>query len=118
MFKLSIVTVHLNDIERLVQTQRSLDRILDSGSIEWIVVDGGSIPESDAQMWLFEKVKNSATILLSEPDDGIFDAELGGAPPNAPACIGSSKPSGVGRWSTSTSLRFSWRWSILGRSRR
>ena len=74
MIKLSIVTVHLNDIERLVQTQRSLEGILDSGSFEWIVVDGGSVPESDAQMRLFEKVKNSATILVSEPDDGIFDA--------------------------------------------
>ena len=74
MFKLSIITVHLNDIEGLAQTQRSLDRILDSGSFEWIVVDGGSIPESDAQMRLFEKVRNSATILVSEVDHGIYDA--------------------------------------------
>lgn len=74
MITLSIVTVHLNDIGGLSQTQQSLDRIMDSSSLEWIVVDGGSIPESDAEKQLLESAQVTASTFVSEPDQGIYDA--------------------------------------------
>ena len=71
--KLSIITVHLNNFPGLERTLGSLGRILGGTQVEWIVVDGGSDCVSDIKN-IFMISKSLAAHLISEPDDGIYDA--------------------------------------------
>lgn len=68
--KITVIIPSFNDdrIFRAIESVRHFDNI---NSTSLIVMDGGSRPE------LVEKIKNtltSADILISEPDNGIFDA--------------------------------------------
>lgn len=71
---LSIVTVHLNDLPGLNRTRTSLEALLDSDQIEWIVVDGGTALTSPEDERSFQAVRNLAANMVSEPDEGIYDA--------------------------------------------
>ncbi|MDQ9169891.1 glycosyltransferase [Oxalobacteraceae bacterium R-40] len=74
MRKLSLITIHLNDLQGLVRTLDSIE--VQAGlaveEIEWIVIDGktAGFEESEA----FAKVKAKANVLISENDKGIYDA--------------------------------------------
>jgi len=71
--KLSIVTIHLNNIEGLKRTLKSLIPIQDVYDVEWIVVDGGSeIPTTSSRV--IEQVFSRAAQFISEADEGIYDA--------------------------------------------
>ncbi len=71
---LSIVTVHLDDWSGLASTMAS---VLESEgmtglSIEWVVIDGASKPPADPT--LLPRIREIASVFISEPDLGIFDA--------------------------------------------
>jgi glycosyltransferase involved in cell wall biosynthesis len=68
-FKLSIITVVLNDRSGLEQTLRSLRA--QSGDFEFIVIDGGSV---DGTLDLIRSNSDLITHCVSEPDEGIYDA--------------------------------------------
>ena len=66
---ISIITVNYNEknIERTLKsivTQTFQD-------FEWIIIDGGSNPET---LSIINKYKNRINILISEKDDGVYDA--------------------------------------------
>ena len=66
---ISIITVNYNEknIERTLKsivTQTFQD-------FEWIIIDGGSNPET---LSIINKSKNRINILISEKDDGVYDA--------------------------------------------
>ena len=68
--KISIVTPVLND----TRVARALDSILCQShdhQLELIVVDGGS---TDGTLEILEGYRDRITTLISEPDDGIYDA--------------------------------------------
>lgn len=68
--KLSIITVCKNaaqDIERTIQSV--LDQTYDN--IEYIIIDGAS---EDGTMDVVNRYKEHADIVVSEPDDGIYNA--------------------------------------------
>lgn len=69
---LSIITIHRNDFLALQHTQASIQGCLKAGDVEWIVVDGAS--DWSAQQPQLKDVQAQATIFISEPDGGIFDA--------------------------------------------
>jgi len=48
--------------------------LIDNDLIEWIVIDGGSAPESAAQREMLEVSQVKAHKYISEQDDGIYDA--------------------------------------------
>ena len=70
---LSIVTVHLNDFDGLLRTAQSLLPLIGSPDLEWIVIDGASDQRLDPQN-VMAQVRQQASILVSEPDKGIYDA--------------------------------------------
>jgi putative colanic acid biosynthesis glycosyltransferase len=74
MTRLSVVTVHLYDIPGLARTQQSLERVLESPILEWIIVDGGTRPESAEHERKLDQASKAATRYVSEPDEGIYDA--------------------------------------------
>ncbi len=76
---LSIITVHLQDFKGLKSTFRSLAKVTGDPRVEWVVIDGGSRPASDADQQLLEEVAKLADRFVSEPDDGIYDAMNKGA---------------------------------------
>lgn len=78
-FKLSIVTIHLNDFEGLRRTHDSLRKTLPSGTVEWLVIDGASEPDTGAQQAILDRVRDEAHQYLSGPDRGIYDAMNKGA---------------------------------------
>ena len=68
--KISIVTPVLND----TRVARALDSILTQchdHQLELIVVDGGS---TDGTLEILKRYRDHITTLISEPDDGIYDA--------------------------------------------
>lgn len=71
---LSVVTVHLNDFEALGRTRDSLQSVLESRSVEWIVVDGGSTPDGPREIGILASTRLDADHFLSGPDQGIYDA--------------------------------------------
>jgi glycosyltransferase involved in cell wall biosynthesis len=67
--KISIITVCYNSAETIESTLKSVSS-QDYPDIEYIVVDGGS---TDATLDIVKRYKN-VSILVSEPDEGIYDA--------------------------------------------
>jgi glycosyltransferase involved in cell wall biosynthesis len=67
---ISIITVCLNAARTLEQT---LESVLDQAypQLEYIVVDGGS---TDGTLEIIEKYKSRLARVISEPDNGIYDA--------------------------------------------
>ncbi|MCR4591271.1 MAG: glycosyltransferase [Lachnospiraceae bacterium] len=75
LLKFSIITVCLNAADRICDTVRSV-AIQDYPDIEYIVVDGSS---KDSTLEVLEGVlkecgKNVSSKVISEPDDGLYDA--------------------------------------------
>ena len=68
--RFSIITVCFNNQEGLVKTRRSVVTQT-SSDYEHIIIDGGS---SDGTPLLFEKCEFKTAKIVSEPDDGIYDA--------------------------------------------
>ena len=66
---ISIVTVNYNNIAGLIETARSIESQEYAG-FKWIVVDGGS---TDGSQDFVSKCSRLAR-LISEPDEGIYDA--------------------------------------------
>ena len=69
--KLSIITVCLNDCERLMHTLNSLSKIYDDTRFEHIVIDGGSTDKSFEAVHGFSGFKNFK--FYSALDSGIYD---------------------------------------------
>lgn len=68
--KVSVITVVRNDKDHIETTIKSLfDQ--DYPNIEYIVIDGAS---TDGTVELLEKNRDKIDILISEPDNGIYDA--------------------------------------------
>lgn len=70
MKKVSIITVSYNSVETI---QDTIESVLsqDYPSIEYIIVDGGS---SDGTMEIVNQYTGRISKIVSEPDDGIYDA--------------------------------------------
>ncbi|MDR1510871.1 MAG: glycosyltransferase [Synergistaceae bacterium] len=68
--KITIITACLNAAGTIEQTIRS---VLDQGypNLEYIIVDGGS---SDGTLDVVEKYRERISTVVSEPDNGIYDA--------------------------------------------
>jgi putative colanic acid biosynthesis glycosyltransferase len=71
---LSIITVHLDDFSGLRRTLASLQGHISLADVEWVVVDGGSRPGSETDTGFLAKVRANASRLVSESDQGIYDA--------------------------------------------
>lgn len=71
--RLSVVTVVLNDRDGLARTLESIAAQVVKGptAIQSIIVDGGS---ADGSKELAERLRLPGSILVSGPDDGIYDA--------------------------------------------
>jgi glycosyltransferase involved in cell wall biosynthesis len=69
-FMLSIVTVVLNDVNLIERTILSVLTTKNS-QVEYIVVDGGS---TDGTMDIVNRYKDQIDIVISEPDNGLYDA--------------------------------------------
>ncbi|MCH5172297.1 MAG: glycosyltransferase [Erysipelotrichales bacterium] len=69
-YKLSIITINLNNKEGL---QKTIDSVISQTckDFEWIVIDGGS---TDGSKELIEKYSNHINYWVSEPDKGIYNA--------------------------------------------
>ena len=68
---ISVVTICFNASVTLEQTILSvLSQSLKEG-VEYIIVDGGS---TDGSLQIIEKYRNRVDVILSEPDDGIYNA--------------------------------------------
>lgn len=68
--KISIITVCLNSKESIEQTIQSVISQKDE-SVEYIIIDGNS---TDGTLKIIEQYKEAIDILVSEPDEGIYDA--------------------------------------------
>jgi glycosyltransferase involved in cell wall biosynthesis len=68
--KVSIITVCFNIADTIEDTIRSV-LSQDYQDIEYIVVDGGS---TDGTLDVVGRYKNSIANVISEPDNGIYDA--------------------------------------------
>ena len=69
-YKYSIITVCLNAITQISRTANSLKQ-QNYANFEWIVVDGGS---DDGTLNVLGKYKDLISVLVSETDNGIYDA--------------------------------------------
>jgi putative colanic acid biosynthesis glycosyltransferase len=74
VIKLDIITVHLDDFENIDRTLRSLEPALMDTAISWLVIDGGSSPDSSQQSKIMGRVTENATQFISESDSGIYNA--------------------------------------------
>ena len=70
MLKLSVITVCFNEIETIARTIQSV-LAQDYQDVEYLIIDGGS---DDGTVELAEKYTGDAVTLISEKDNGIFDA--------------------------------------------
>jgi glycosyltransferase involved in cell wall biosynthesis len=68
--KVSIITVCYNEEVDILKTCESVVNQT-SCDYEWIIVDGGS---TDDTLVIIEKYRQNVTRLISEPDNGIYDA--------------------------------------------
>ncbi|PTY36328.1 glycosyl transferase [Saccharospirillum sp. MSK14-1] len=68
--KISLITACYNSEETIRQTLESVKQQSYS-SLEYIVIDGGS---SDATLDIVEEYRDTISLLISEPDKGIYDA--------------------------------------------
>lgn len=68
--KVSVITVVRNDKEHIESTLNSLF-VQDYPNIEYIVIDGAS---TDGTLEILEKYRSKIDYLISEPDNGIYDA--------------------------------------------
>ena len=68
--KVTVVTAVLNDAGHIEQTILSVISQTDI-EIEYIIVDGGS---KDGTLELIRKYKDKISLLISEPDRGVYDA--------------------------------------------
>jgi len=68
--KVSIITVCFNSAETIENTIKSI-LSQDHENIEYIVVDGGS---TDGTLDIINRYKNDIAIVISGPDNGIYDA--------------------------------------------
>lgn len=67
---LSIVTVCRNEVQNISQTCESIVEQMPY-NFEWIVIDGGS---TDGTLDILEGYRNRIDVLISEPDEGIYNA--------------------------------------------
>lgn len=67
---LSVITVTYNAIDTLERTLQSV-KSQTAASIEYIIIDGGS---TDGSLDLIKQYQEVVTTLLSEPDNGLYDA--------------------------------------------
>lgn len=69
-YKLSIITVNLNNKDGL---QKTIDSVINQTcqDFEWLIIDGGS---TDGSKELIEKYSVHINYWVSEPDDGIYSA--------------------------------------------
>lgn len=69
-YKLSIITINLNNREGL---QKTIDSVINQTfkDFEWIIIDGGSL---DGSKELIEKYSEHINYWVSEPDKGIYNA--------------------------------------------
>jgi len=67
---LSIVTVCYNEEDDIEKTCRSIQSQVFK-NFEWIVIDGGS---TDKTLCILNKYKDNITKIISEKDDGVYDA--------------------------------------------
>ena len=68
--KISVITATYNSAKTLEDTIKSLN-IQDYPDIEYIIIDGAS---TDSTLKIVEQYGHRVTILISEKDDGIYDA--------------------------------------------
>lgn len=68
--KLSIITIAFNSAETIEDTIKSvLDQ--DYSNIEYIIIDGGS---TDGTLGIIDHYKDNIAVVISEPDNGLYDA--------------------------------------------
>ncbi len=70
MIKISIITVTFNSARTIEQTLQSVIN-QSYKNVEYIIVDGGS---TDATLSIIEKYKANISTLISEKDNGLYDA--------------------------------------------
>jgi len=70
MKKISIITVAYNSERTISDTMQSLNA-QNYDHIEHIIIDGAS---TDTTLEIIEKYRSADSIVISEPDDGIYDA--------------------------------------------
>lgn len=68
--KVSIITVCYNSAKTIEHTIKSVAG-QDYGNIEYIIIDGGS---TDGTLNILDRYKDKIDVLVSEPDEGIYDA--------------------------------------------
>lgn len=68
--KLSIITICLNEAENILDTIYSIEQQTFT-DYEWIIVDGGS---TDGTLEILKQHLPNITLLISEPDKGIYNA--------------------------------------------
>lgn len=67
---LSIITVTYNSVQEIRETIQSVVQFV-CGDIEYIVIDGNS---NDGTLELLKEYESAISVLISEPDKGIYDA--------------------------------------------
>lgn len=68
--KISVITVCYNSIDTIEQTIQSVI-CQNYSELEYIIIDGGS---KDGTLAVIEKYRESIALVLSEPDQGVYDA--------------------------------------------
>ncbi len=68
--KISVITVCYNSADTIEQTIQSVVS-QNYGELEYIIIDGGS---KDGTLAVIEKYRESISLLISEPDQGVYDA--------------------------------------------
>lgn len=68
---LSVITVVFNNVRDIERTVLSITGQTYASQIEYIVIDGAS---TDGTMAILEQYSSKIDVLISEPDEGIYDA--------------------------------------------
>jgi putative colanic acid biosynthesis glycosyltransferase len=75
MEKLIVITVVYNDVENIIQTLKSVMELKEDSQrnvdIRYVVIDGGS---TDGTLEVLNQYRSIIDVLISEPDNGIYDA--------------------------------------------